>query len=123
MTGTVTGVTGYQWYAGGKWRVMSPNCASTWSPIPLRTRGVGWTGSRLSDRFERHRLDQRHERRTAVPLFSLRTSDSSRRRLPSKRSRRWGNRYSSTSQDTVVGVSRFTECRAKAGDFVVLQRN
>ena len=41
MTGTVTGVTGYQWYAGGQWRVMSPNCASTWSPIPLRTRGGG----------------------------------------------------------------------------------
>jgi hypothetical protein len=23
MSGTVTGVTGYQWYAGGQWRVMS----------------------------------------------------------------------------------------------------
>jgi hypothetical protein len=73
MTGTVTSVTGYQWYAGGQWRVMSPNCARTWSPIPLRTRGWGGPGPDLSDRFERHRLDQRHERRTAVPLFSLRT--------------------------------------------------
>jgi hypothetical protein len=23
MTGNVTGVTGYQWHAGGQWRVMS----------------------------------------------------------------------------------------------------
>ena len=44
MTGTVTGVTGYQWYAGGQWRVMSPNCARTWSPIPLPTRGWGGPG-------------------------------------------------------------------------------
>jgi hypothetical protein len=39
MTGTVTGVTGYQWYTGGQWRVMPPNCSTIWSPIPVRTRG------------------------------------------------------------------------------------
>jgi len=64
MTGTVTGVTGYQWHAGGQWRVMfqivrrfQARCAPG---------GVGCTGSRLSDRFQCHRLDRRLEPRTAV---------------------------------------------------------
>jgi hypothetical protein len=26
MTGTVAGVTAYQWDAGGQWRVLSANC-------------------------------------------------------------------------------------------------
>jgi hypothetical protein len=35
MTGTVARVTAYQWYAGGQWRVMSPSCSTTSSPIPV----------------------------------------------------------------------------------------
>jgi hypothetical protein len=71
-TGTVTGVTGYPWYAGGQWRVMSQIVRRFQAPYRCAP-GVGWTGSRSSDRFQCHRLDQRHGRRTAVPILSLGT--------------------------------------------------
>jgi hypothetical protein len=72
MTGTVTGVTGYQWYAGGQWRVMS-QLFDDLEPYTGAHLGVGRTGSRLSDRFQCHRLDRRLEPRTAVPILSLGT--------------------------------------------------
>jgi len=37
MTGTVTGATAYQRYAGGQWRVMSPNCSTISSPYQCAT--------------------------------------------------------------------------------------
>jgi len=87
MTGTVTGVPGYPWYTGGQWRVMSPNCSTIWSPRPVRTRGgvdrvqIVWPISASSP-------GSTHEPRTAVPIRSHGTTDSSRSRLSSKRSRR-----------------------------------
>lgn len=50
MTGTVADLTAYRWYAGGRWRVMSPNC----STVPAQTGahlGVGRSGSRLAGRL------------------------------------------------------------------------
>jgi hypothetical protein len=57
MTGTVTGVTGYQWYAGGQWRVMSQIVRRFMAQIVRRfgapyrcASGVGRPGSgRLTD--------------------------------------------------------------------------
>jgi hypothetical protein len=72
MTGTVTGLTGYQWYAGGQWRVMSQLFDDS-KPYIGAHLGVGRPGSRLPHRFQCHRLDQRRELRTAVPILSLLT--------------------------------------------------
>ena len=37
MTGTVTGITGYQWHAGGQWPVISANCSRISARIPVVT--------------------------------------------------------------------------------------
>jgi hypothetical protein len=54
MTGTVTGATAYQRYAGGQWRVMSPNCSTMSSPYQCATGSRG-SGSRLSGRCQQFR--------------------------------------------------------------------
>jgi hypothetical protein len=70
MTDTVTGVTRYQWYASGQWRVMSQTVRQRLGlsdGLETDTGGhleVAWIGSRLSDRLQCHRLDHRHEPRT-----------------------------------------------------------
>ena len=44
MTGTVTGITAYQWYVGDRWHVMSPDCSRVSSPIQVRNRGEAGPG-------------------------------------------------------------------------------
>ena len=71
MTGTVTGVTGYQ-CSSAQWRVTS-QLFDDLAPSTGAHLEVGRTESRLSDRFQCHRLDRRLEQRTAVPILSLGT--------------------------------------------------
>lgn len=55
MTGTVTGVSARQPYAGDRWRVTSPN-RSTISNQYQSQLGVERSGSRLFARFQQFRF-------------------------------------------------------------------
>jgi hypothetical protein len=88
MTGTVTGDMGSSVVHGRTVACDVPKFFDDFGAMYRCAPGVGWAGSRLSDRFQRHGLDQYRELQTAVPILSLGTTESSRRRLSTKRSRR-----------------------------------
>jgi hypothetical protein len=70
MTGTVTGITGYQWHAGGQWPVISANLLEDFGPHTSRNWGEAGPGPCcLADSAS---LEIRHERRMAVSDSELR---------------------------------------------------
>jgi hypothetical protein len=64
MTGTVTGGMGSSAVRGRKAACGVPEFVDNFGAPYRCAPGMGWTESRLSDRFQRHRLDQCHELQT-----------------------------------------------------------
>lgn len=84
MTGTVSGITAYQWYVGGRWHVMSPDCSRVFSPIPVRNWGEAGPGSCCV--VDAASLGQRRGCRTVVPISVQPWRDGSRSWSLSERS-------------------------------------
>ena len=74
MTGTVTGATAYQRYAGGQWRVYPQIVRRFRAAHTSAQLGAGRSGSRLSGRFQQFRFSTlRHETSSRGWLLSERS--------------------------------------------------